>query len=81
MRLPEGSLLKPLLAQRLGEVNKAKGKRSLGQLQGKIGEMPMARGLSRGVGGPIQGVGQAGCDRRIERRLPLRQFISKSHSL
>jgi indole-3-glycerol phosphate synthase len=45
MRLPEGSLLRPFLAHRLGEVNKAKAKRSLGQLQGKIGEMPMTRGF------------------------------------
>jgi indole-3-glycerol phosphate synthase len=35
MKLPEGSLLRPFLAQRLGEVNKAKAKRSLGQLQEK----------------------------------------------
>ena len=33
MKLPEGSLLKPFLAQRLGEVNKTKAKRSLGQLR------------------------------------------------
>jgi indole-3-glycerol phosphate synthase len=45
MHLPEGSSLGPLVAYRAGEVEKAKAKRSLGQLQGKIGESRMTRGF------------------------------------
>ena len=58
MKLPEGSLLKSFLAQRLGEVNKAKAKRSLGQLQGKIGEMPMARGFQGALAAHFKALGQ-----------------------
>ena len=58
MRLPEGSLLRPFLAQRLSEVNKAKAKRSLGQLQGKIGEMPMARGFQGGLAAQFKASGK-----------------------
>lgn len=45
MILPEGSRLKPFIAQRLDQIGKAKARRSLGQIQGKIGEMPMTRGF------------------------------------
>jgi indole-3-glycerol phosphate synthase len=45
VKLPEGSLLKPFLTQRLGDIAKSKAKRSLGQIQGKVGEMPMTRGF------------------------------------
>src|SRR5208337_3966205 len=58
MRLPEGSLLRPFLAQRLSEVNKAKAKRSLGQLQGKIGEMPMARGFQGALAAQFKASGK-----------------------
>ncbi|HEY8006202.1 MAG TPA: indole-3-glycerol-phosphate synthase [Methylocella sp.] len=60
MKLPEGSLLGPFLAQRLGEVNKAKAKRSLGQLQGKIGEMPMARGFQGALAAHFKALGKPG---------------------
>jgi indole-3-glycerol phosphate synthase len=60
MKLPEGSLLRPFLAQRLGEVNKAKAKRSLGQLQGKIGEMPMARGFQGALAAHFKASGKPG---------------------
>ena len=60
MKLPEGSLLGPFLAQRLGEVNKAKAKRSLGQLQGKIGEMPMARGFQGALAAHFKASGKPG---------------------
>ena len=60
MRLPEGSLLRPFLAQRLSEVNKAKAKRSLGQLQGKIGEMPMARGFQGALAAHFKASGKPG---------------------
>jgi indole-3-glycerol phosphate synthase len=58
MKLPEGSLLRPFLAQRLGEVNRAKAKRSLGQLQGKIGEMPMARGFQGALAAQFKASGK-----------------------
>jgi indole-3-glycerol phosphate synthase len=58
MKLPEGSLLRPFLAQRLGEVNKAKAKRSLGQLQGKIGEMQMARGFQGALAAQFKASGK-----------------------
>ncbi|QRG05395.1 indole-3-glycerol-phosphate synthase [Xanthobacter dioxanivorans] len=45
MPLPAGSRLKPFIVQRLDQLNKAKARRSLGQIQGKIGEMPMTRGF------------------------------------
>jgi indole-3-glycerol phosphate synthase len=58
MKLPEGSLLRPFLAQRLGDVNKAKAKRSLGQIQGKIGEMPMARGFQGALAAQFKASGK-----------------------
>ena len=58
MKLSEGSLLRPFLAQRLGEVNKAKAKRSLGQLQGKIGEMPMVRGFQGALAAQFKASGK-----------------------
>ncbi|MCI0466188.1 MAG: indole-3-glycerol-phosphate synthase [Beijerinckiaceae bacterium] len=60
MKLPEGSLLKPFLAQRLAEINKAKAKRSLGQLQGKIGEMQMARGFQGALAASFKSTGKPG---------------------
>ncbi|MFS8038347.1 indole-3-glycerol phosphate synthase TrpC [Xanthobacter sp. AM11] len=45
MPLPDASLLKPFLTQRHDQLTKAKARRSLGQIQGKIGEMPMTRGF------------------------------------
>lgn len=60
MKLPEGSLLRPFLAQRLGEVTKAKAKRSLGQLQGKIGELSMARGFQGALAAQFKASGKPG---------------------
>lgn len=60
VNLPEGSLLKPFLAQRLADVNKAKAKRSLGQLQGKIGEMPMVRGFQGALAAQFKASGHPG---------------------
>jgi indole-3-glycerol phosphate synthase len=51
MKLPEGSLLRPFLVQRLGEVNKAKG---------KIGEMPMARGFQGALAAHFKASGKPG---------------------
>lgn len=45
MILPDDSRLKPFIAQRRDQLTKAKARRSLGQIQGKVGEMPMTRGF------------------------------------
>lgn len=45
MILPEGSRLKPFIAQRLDQIAKAKARRSLGQIQGKVGDMPRTLGF------------------------------------
>lgn len=58
MKLPEGSLLRPILAQRLAEISKAKAKRSLGQLQGKIGEKPMTRGFQGALAARFKATGK-----------------------
>jgi indole-3-glycerol phosphate synthase len=60
VKLPEGSLLKPFLTQRLGDVAKAKAKRSLGQMQGKIGEMPMTRGFQGALAAHFKTTGKPG---------------------
>lgn len=45
MILPDDSRLKPFIVQRRDQIAKAKARRSLGQIQGKVGEMPMTRGF------------------------------------
>ncbi|MFG1295883.1 indole-3-glycerol phosphate synthase TrpC [Xanthobacter variabilis] len=45
MPLPENSRLKPFILQRKDQLTKAKARRSLGQMQGKIGEMPLTLGF------------------------------------
>ncbi|MEP9353483.1 indole-3-glycerol-phosphate synthase [Xanthobacter sp. KR7-65] len=45
MILPDDSRLKPFIAQRRDQLTKSKARRSLGQIQGKVGEMPMTRGF------------------------------------
>ncbi|MFG1433088.1 indole-3-glycerol-phosphate synthase [Xanthobacter sp. V2C-8] len=45
MPLPENSRLKSFLLQRKEQLTKAKARRSLGQMQGKIGEMPLTLGF------------------------------------
>jgi indole-3-glycerol phosphate synthase len=60
MSLPTGSLLKPFLAQRLADVSNAKAKRSLGHLQGKVGEMPMARGFQGALAAHFNATGKPG---------------------
>lgn len=45
MILPDDSRLKPFIAQRRDQLAKSKARRSLGQIQGKVGEMPMTRGF------------------------------------
>ncbi|MDI4662782.1 indole-3-glycerol-phosphate synthase [Xanthobacter autotrophicus] len=45
MILPDQSLLKPFIVQRRDQLAKAKARRSLGQIQGKVGDMPMTRGF------------------------------------
>ncbi len=58
--LPQGSLLKPFLTQRLGDVAKSKAKRSLGQMQGKVGEMPMTRGFAGALAAQLEASGKPG---------------------
>ena len=60
MNLTEGSFLKPFVAQRLGDLKKAKAKRSIGQLQGKIGEMPMTRGFAGALAAHFATKGEPG---------------------
>ncbi len=60
MKLQQGSLLKSFLSQRLAEVNKAKAKRSLGQLQGKVGEMQMTRGFQGALAAQFDASGRPG---------------------
>ena len=60
MNLTEGNLLKPFVAQRLGDLKKAKAKRSIGQLQGKIGEMPMTRGFAGALAAHFATKGEPG---------------------
>lgn len=57
MNLPEGSRLKPFIAQRLDQIGKAKARRSLGQIQGKIGEMPMTRGFQGALAAGFKAAG------------------------
>ncbi|MFG1392657.1 indole-3-glycerol phosphate synthase TrpC [Xanthobacter agilis] len=45
MPLPENSRLKPFILQRKDQLTKAKVRRSLGQMQGKIGELPLTLGF------------------------------------
>ncbi|MDI4655246.1 indole-3-glycerol phosphate synthase TrpC [Xanthobacter autotrophicus] len=45
MILPDASPLKPFILQRRDQLAKAKVRRSLGQIQGKVGDMPMTRGF------------------------------------
>lgn len=45
MPLPENSRLKPFILQRKDQLTKAKARRSLGQMQGKIGELPLTLGF------------------------------------
>lgn len=57
MPLPAGSQLKPFIVQRLDQLNKAKARRSLGQIQGKIGEMPMTRGFQGALAASFRNTG------------------------
>ena len=70
MNLPEGSRLKPFVAQRLQDLAKAKAKRSIGQLQGKIGEMPVTRGFAGALAAQFQKTGQPGVIAEIKGASP-----------
>jgi indole-3-glycerol phosphate synthase len=60
MKLQAGSLLKPFLQQRLGDINKAKAKLSMGQKQGKVSEMPMCRGFQGALANRFYATGKPG---------------------
>ncbi|HEY9215674.1 MAG TPA: indole-3-glycerol phosphate synthase TrpC [Ancylobacter sp.] len=70
MKLPEGSLLKPFVAQRLADIAKAKAKRSIGQLQGKIGEMPVTRGFAGALAAQYRQSGKPGVIAEIKGASP-----------
>lgn len=58
--LPVGSLLEPFLTQRLADIAKSKAKRSLGQMQGRVGEMPMTRGFQGALAAHFHQTGKPG---------------------
>jgi indole-3-glycerol phosphate synthase len=60
MPLPEGSLIKPFIRQRLEDLNRAKAKRSLGQIQGQVGEMPTTRGFQGRLAAQFKATGEPG---------------------
>ncbi len=70
MNLPEGSLLQPFVAQRVEDLKKAKAKRSIGQLQGKIGEMPMTRGFAGALAAHFVAKGEPGVIAEIKGASP-----------
>jgi indole-3-glycerol phosphate synthase len=74
MNLPEGSLLKPLLTQRINDVSKSKAKRSIGQLQGMIGEMPMTRGFHGALAAQFAATGKPGVIAEIKGASPFEKF-------
>lgn len=76
MPLPANSRLKPFLAERMGQVNKAKAKRSLGQTQGKIGECPMTRGFHGALAAHFNATGRPGLIAELKGGSP---FDAKSY--
>lgn len=70
MQLPEGSLLKPYVEQRLGDLAKAKAKRSPGQAQGAIGELPQTRGFRGALAYHYKNSGKAGIIAEIKGGTP-----------
>jgi len=60
MKLPAGTRIKPFLVQRLDQLNKAKARRSLGQTQGKVGDMPMTRGFHGALAAKFRETGKPG---------------------
>lgn len=60
MILPEGSRLKPFIAQRLDQIAKAKARRSLGQIQGKVGDMPRTLGFHGALAAAFKAGGAPG---------------------
>jgi indole-3-glycerol phosphate synthase len=74
MNLPEGSLLKPLVSQRINDLSKSKAKRSIGQLQGKIGEMEMTRGFHGALAAQYAATGKPGVIAEIKGASPFDKF-------
>jgi indole-3-glycerol phosphate synthase len=60
VKVPEGGLLNPFLVQRLGDIARSKARRSLGQMQGKVGEMPMTRGFQGALAAHVKATGKPG---------------------
>ncbi|HEX6000014.1 MAG TPA: indole-3-glycerol-phosphate synthase [Hyphomicrobiaceae bacterium] len=58
VKLPEGSLLKAFLTQRLADIANSKSRRSLEQLQAKLGGMPMPRGFRNALAAHFQATGK-----------------------
>ncbi|MFG1480655.1 indole-3-glycerol-phosphate synthase [Xanthobacter sp. V4C-4] len=57
MPLPETSRLKPFILQRKDQLTKAKARRSLGQMQGKIGELPLTVGFQGALAAKFRDTG------------------------
>ena len=74
MNLPEGSLLEPLISQRINDVNKSRAKRSIGQLQGMIGEMPVTRGFHGALAAQYVATGKPGVIAEIKGASPFVKF-------
>lgn len=66
-----GARLKPILAQRQSDVDKAKAKRSAGALTGMIGEAPMTRGFLQGLYERFDTTGKPGLIADIRGASPL----------
>jgi indole-3-glycerol phosphate synthase len=60
MKLPEGSLIRQFIGARLADINKAKAKRSLGQIQGKVSDTPMSRGFQGALAAQFKASGKPG---------------------
>jgi indole-3-glycerol phosphate synthase len=60
LAVPEGSLLRPFIQHRLESLNRAKARRSLGQIQGKVGEMPTTRGFQGRLAAQFAATGEPG---------------------
>lgn len=60
MSSSEGSRIKPFLLQRKDQITKAKARRSIGQMQGKIGEMPMTLGFQGALTAKFKETGAPG---------------------
>jgi indole-3-glycerol phosphate synthase len=84
VRLPQGSLLEPFLTQRLADVARSRDRRSLGEMEGKVGEMPTTRGFQGALAAQFKASGKPGViaelkggsvfDKAFRRPVPYKAF-------